>query len=870
MNGMGVPFLVLAAIAAVFALALWYARRPSRQARRTPGRQLHRPSASQKTEHAELRSPEVRTARDSRSAKSGDAILPNRQERAAAPVPAKQPVKRPAAVAAPSPVAASAPVAAPPAADVIAPATAEEVWPDTVPSGWTELAGETELLPAQALTFSQAGDVGPAGLSSPATPVAAAPGGFQADGQPPAPQPPSAFAAPIQPAESQTTPAEDNLDALQFEAPDEPADGPDELPPQEAAQPALKTERSREPLPEIATTPPPGAFAEPPQFETEVATAAEGDGRPAAPPIEEPWRDVPAIRDPDPLPVTGNVQAAPDAEAEERTQEVTTIGADPAGLVGGPDSTQEEQLADHDPELRAAEETTAVADASQQEAMTAAIEEESPSTGDSEGEVFEDVPDAGMPNSGEAGVGDEDTLPQSEVTPAAAEVQRPVRPAVHRDRRGRQVTAQPPATETRRPRRHTSNRPPAEARLRLTLHPIRRTVQLALVLMKPEEFPSQVTLELGGSQVAEALGDGQYGDIDLPWDQDLLAGEIRVSSAEGFQWVRSARPVHIFAADPAQAGLVTVASTAAGVEHTIVCREQDASAICDIAESAGSARPAALQRFTGAAAGWVVLTGYRPARAAALTPSQEFLPLDPGHAIAITLQGGLEIGRRTYAQGRPPRIRIEPMLDGVTVRISGAEAAACGDGSWEAPGWDRPGPHLIDVVPGPTLKYEILEDPATTSGWAFWNAYAGRTASNEGPWSEAGICGALLAGSAGERVMAAEAQPSILALGIDGRAGVLRQRAGAGVSVGLASGTPAFLLVSSGRRRSQGKVVWLGVAEAAAEVMQPRRASQLWVDAVRSAAARRLAMHKDEAGAGQSIWRKAVLLARSIKRQRHE
>lgn len=874
MNGMGVPFLVLAAIAAVFALALWYARRSSRRPRRLPDRQPLRSSASQKTEHAEPRRQEVRTARDVGSVKSGDAILPNRLERAAAPVAAKQPVQRPAAVAAPSPVAAPAPVAAAPAAGVIAPATAGEEWPDTVPSGWTELAGETEPLPAQALTVSPAGEAGPAGLSSPATPVAAEPGAepgaFQPDGQSSAPQPPSASAAPIQPAEP-ASPAEDNPGALQFEAPDEPADGPDELPPQEAAQPALEAERAGEPLSEIAATPPPGAFAQPPQFEAEaVTTAAESDGRLAVQPIEEPCRDVPAIQDPDPLPVTGNAQAAPDAETEERTPEATTIGADPAGLAGDPYSTQEEQAAAHDPQLRAAEEPTAAADASHEEAVTAAAEAESPSTEDSGAEVLEDVPDTGMPGAGEAGMGDEAASPQSEVTAAAANVRRPVRPAVHRDRRGRQVTAQPPATDTKRPRRQASNRPPAEARLRLTLHPIRRTVQLALVLMKPEDFPSQVTLELGGSPVAEALGDGQYGDIDLPWDQDLLASEIRVSSAEGFQWVRSARPVHIFAADPAQAGLVTVASAAAGAEHTIVCREQDASAICDIAESAGSVRPAALQRFTGAAAGWVVLTGYRPARAAALTPSQEFLPLDPGHAIEITLQGGLEIGRRTYAQGRPPRIRIEPMLDGVSVRIGGVEAADCGDGSWEAPGWDSPGPHLIDVVPGPTLKYEVLEDPATAGGWSFWDAHAGRTAAKEGPWSEAGICGALLAGPAAARVMAAETQPSILALGVDGKAAVLRQRPSAGVSVGFASGTPAFLLVSSGRRRSQGKVVWLGVAEAAAEVLQKRQASPLWVDAVRSAAARRLAMHKDEAGAGQSIWRKAVLLARSIKRQRHE
>jgi hypothetical protein len=447
---------------------------------------------------------------------------------------------------------------------------------------------------------------------------------------------------------------------------------------------------------------------------------------------------------------------------------------------------------------------------------------------------------------------------------------RPARQAVHRDRRGRQTSLLQPGAERKRAKRQSNLlQPPAEARLRLMLHPIRRTVRLALILLRPTEFPEQVTLELSGSQTVDALEEGQYGDVDLTWDADLLLNEIRVSCTEGYQWVRGARPVHIFTADPAQADLVSVSAATAGTEHTIICREQDADTVCDIAESAGSARPAALRRFSGMPDGWVVLSGYRPTRAAALRPAPAFSPLDPGHGIEITLQGGLEIGRRLYAQGRPPRIRIEPILAGISVHIGGVAAAVSGEGNWEAPGWDAPGQHRVEVIPGPSLNYEVQADPGVQGGWAFWDAHGGRTAVDEGPWSRAQICGALLAGPSGERVIAAELQPTILALGIDGSVGALRPRAGAGVSVGFAAGIPAFLLMSSGRRRRQGKIVWLGLPPSSEVVARPRRLSQLWIEAIRSAAARRLAMQADEEGTGQSIWQKAVLLARSAKRQRH-
>jgi hypothetical protein len=468
-----------------------------------------------------------------------------------------------------------------------------------------------------------------------------------------------------------------------------------------------------------------------------------------------------------------------------------------------------------------------------------------------------------------AAIDAEPGMPEAAGRTVAAPAAPLTRPAVHRDRRSRPAAApQQSGKEPLQAANLNGSRPPAEARLRLSVHPIRRTVQLALVLMRPDEYPARITLLLDGSQAVDALGDRQYGDVDLKWSAGLLSSEIRLTCAEGFHWVRSARFAHIFAADPTEPDLVTVAFASAGTEHTIVCRNEDAGAVCDLAESAGSSRPRPLERFTGITDGWVVLTGYRPTRAAAVRPSAAFSPLDPGHAIAITLDGGLAIRPRSFAQGKPPQISVEPALEGVSVRIDGAEATPRDGGGWEASGWDAPGTHLIDVVPGPTLKYEIIADPATNGGWAFWDAHADRAAASEGPWAHARICGAGLEGPSGEKVLAADMQPTLLALGIDGSVASLRARAGVDVSVGLAGGTPAFLLVSSGRRRAQGKVVWLGLAETTASPAPIRHAFPVWIEAIRSAAARRLPVELGEDGAGESTWRQMVALARAIKRQR--
>jgi hypothetical protein len=88
----------------------------------------------------------------------------------------------------------------------------------------------------------------------------------------------------------------------------------------------------------------------------------------------------------------------------------------------------------------------------------------------------------------------------------------------------------------------------AEVKLRLSLHPIHRAARISVVLTRPDGFPERITIQAG--HVVEAYDMQRYDDLDLRWTGELLDGELRLASTDGFQWLRSARQVHIFAADP--------------------------------------------------------------------------------------------------------------------------------------------------------------------------------------------------------------------------------------------------------------------------------------------------------------------------------
>jgi hypothetical protein len=441
--------------------------------------------------------------------------------------------------------------------------------------------------------------------------------------------------------------------------------------------------------------------------------------------------------------------------------------------------------------------------------------------------------------------------------------------AVYRDRRGRKRARQPEIkpTATHSERQAAAERAPAEVRLRLITHPIQQTVELSLVLSRPEGFPGTASININGPLTIEAYDDSRYDDVDIEWLPETLAGELRYASRDGFQWVRSGRRLHLFAADPAEAGRVSVSTARAGVEHAIICSEHDAAIVSAIAASTGSPHLHSHEGWLGIAPGWRVLSGYTPSRNAQGITDAAFRALDPGYDLQIRLSGGLALRAGVYAQGHPPGIAIDTLPQDVTVTIDGRQAACNGAGYWEAENWDAPGTHLVDLIPGPSLTYEITQDPADADGWPLWNAHEGRSA-ERGPWAQARICGTVISGPAGEAVIAHEARPTLVALGKQAGATALSKRSDADVSVGLIAEPPEFLLVSWGPRRHQGEIVWLGLEGAGSRRRQyPKNAQAAWANVIRAAVSRRLPLRPQGNTAGRDVWQRAVRRARSLKKR---
>jgi hypothetical protein len=444
---------------------------------------------------------------------------------------------------------------------------------------------------------------------------------------------------------------------------------------------------------------------------------------------------------------------------------------------------------------------------------------------------------------------------------------RPSKPAQHRDRRGQRRALPPqaaPASE-RPPLLEASLRAPAEAKLRLMLHPIRRSATLSAVLARPPGYPDRVALMLGEGAEVGAYSEDRYDDVDLEWTADLLSGEIRLDCRQGYQWLRSGRRIHLFGELADEPGVISVGSATLSSPSTIICPREDAAAVRAAAEACGSPTLVSHDRWSGIPDGWTVLSGYRPTHAAASGLTTGLTGLDPGVGSEIRLSGGLRIRSASFAEGSPPRIEIVPFPSGAIVAIDGKPAALGDDGAWRTDGWDRPGDHLVDVVPGPSAAYRVLEDPWAMDGWEAWDAHPERFgASPHVPWAVAKVCGAAVLGPGGEYVVAADAMLSVVCLGLRRGAVTLRGRPDAPVAVGLLREPPAFLISASGPRRTQGRIAWLSPSAPSAST---RTIDPHWVAEVRSAASRRLPL--DGGGSpAEDAWRRARERARRQRRPR--
>lgn len=420
------------------------------------------------------------------------------------------------------------------------------------------------------------------------------------------------------------------------------------------------------------------------------------------------------------------------------------------------------------------------------------------------------------------------------------------------DRRGRGGRPGTPRTQAA-----TGARRPAPLEIRLLRNERLKRLELSIVLKRPGGYPDRIAFADGLS--TSAYDDSRYDDLQLPVTAQLLDDHIRVSSEGGNQWLRRKRGVHVFAKVPGERGMMTCGAVRIGGTFFILCRSDDEPEVFAAAAAAGSPEPVRHKDWRGLPDGWSLFGNFMPRHASRDPTTGTFSVLDPGQIVDVEFSAGLQVRHLQFTADHPPSIRIEPVRDGVEVMIDD-ETAVLQESGWQAPGWDAPGDHFVDVNPGPVRKYTILEDPAVTGIWEFWDAHPVRF-SEDAPWASAQICGGAIRGSSGEAVIAAETRRVLVALGVENTAKKLTPRPVVGVSVAQSSVPLAYLVSATGFRRKHGSVIWLGSLLKRAKSADPD-----WAREIHEACSRRWPLERAD-GTGKRAWRNAVRRARNLRRK---
>ncbi len=427
------------------------------------------------------------------------------------------------------------------------------------------------------------------------------------------------------------------------------------------------------------------------------------------------------------------------------------------------------------------------------------------------------------------------------------------RGAVYKDRRGAKRQAAKPTGAPNRTRTPVATKR-AELRLRLVVDAVLHGVELSAVLARGPDFPERVRTGFGNPVELLAL-DGRFDDLPINWTPSLLRSELRLADEQrAVEWVRGARDIHLFAEESGESDLMSVPAALLGRMHAIVCPTDCVPDILAIAVATQSPAPRILDGWTGIPDGWTVVDGYRPQAPAEPRPEGRLQTLDPGTNFEIAFEGGLLIRSRTWAAGRPPIIRISALPPNGAVYIDNNPGSVSEDGICTAQNWDQPGTHLVDVVPGNSASYAIAPDPAYAGGWESTAGFEVELGS---------ICGAQVVSPNGDAVVAYPVAGLVVALGKRSRAKTLEIRSGLHAAIGALHFKPEFLIVSWGRRRAQGEIIWL--ASSGTEPPGPPDAA--WASAVRNAAARNLAIRPASEEA-RKAWASATSLARTYRKGR--
>jgi hypothetical protein len=243
------------------------------------------------------------------------------------------------------------------------------------------------------------------------------------------------------------------------------------------------------------------------------------------------------------------------------------------------------------------------------------------------------------------------------------------------------------------------------------------------------------------------FGDDQYESVPIGDENKTLREGVAWKGhgdARGSQWFLSGRELYVLASGDVS-GIYPFGTTPCLVlhaNHAVLTTSASRAAVEAALVSAGCAGFAVLTDVTpGVPSGWCVFRDVKPTRIVARRDGTHFLnPLCPLPDVEPDYVGGIRLRGRLWLAGFPPRIRFTGMLgDDFRVMIDGQPACPVSDGSYEAPGWDGVGEHLLSFA-GKTNSYAL--QPMDES-WERWHAHDFGTG--------AAICGASIHHVAGAR-----------------------------------------------------------------------------------------------------------------------
>jgi hypothetical protein len=218
------------------------------------------------------------------------------------------------------------------------------------------------------------------------------------------------------------------------------------------------------------------------------------------------------------------------------------------------------------------------------------------------------------------------------------------------------------------------------------------------------------------------------------WYQDVIPADAGSALRNGatwyadrpegrLQWMLSGRDLYVLGPRDELSGYVSAPRLVLEDQHTVLCIAELREQVLALLQQCCVTAPASINPEDGLPPGWVGFRGVCPTRSLPPSPTPDILDaLRPAPDVQISLRGGIRLQYFQWLIGFPPAIRLVGAASDaqLSVTIDGQTAVRQTGGAFTAPGWDKPGDHLV-ACGALTRSYSLVAPP---DSWESWAAYS--------------------------------------------------------------------------------------------------------------------------------------------------